>query len=214
MECVPRTECPDGQIYAGIDENGNRLCKNVEQSMNFDEIISNDSSDCPQGSSMGFSIDPITQKVKVDCTVTNDTTPPTILSFNPAAGIMGSAPTTIIVTFSEPMDPLTVTNKANWSMTCNSTPHTITSVTLSGSVATVNISGSMSTSGTCTFTASTAMTDLKGNALAGAIQAIYEVDKTPPTIISRTPSPNSVDIPRTTFVTVTFSEDMDPSTIT
>ena len=65
--CVPNTQCPGDKIYAGIDEQGNRICKNIKDWVNFGEILSSESAECPQDSLVSFKIDKDKKEVKVSC---------------------------------------------------------------------------------------------------------------------------------------------------
>jgi hypothetical protein len=66
--CVLNTQCSGDDIYAGIDAQGNRICKKIKDWVDFSEILSNDSVNCPIGHRVGFQIDQANKKVSISCT--------------------------------------------------------------------------------------------------------------------------------------------------
>ncbi len=113
--------------------------------------------------------------------ITIDSTNPTISAFSPAASTRTTVPTSVAVTFSKNMNQSLVENNANWNVSCTiGGTYTISSVSLSGMVATVNISETTVAANTavCTLTASTAMQDTIGNSLAGTLTVSYTISRT------------------------------------
>lgn len=147
-----------------------------------------------------------------------DLTAPTVtmVPLNNATGVAINA--TIQLTFSEAMD-LTTINSTNIVLrnagTSAVVPVTVTYNT-STNIATVTPTGSLSNATNYTLTITTAVTDVSGNALAPFISSFTTAplpDNTAPTIVSRTPLPNAINVATDTTVTVTFSEPMNAATI-
>jgi hypothetical protein len=149
-----------------------------------------------------------------------DTTPPTIVSRTPPNGTTNVATnTTVTVTFSEAMDAATINTttitlkptasgtNVTATVTCN-TPAPCTTATLTPSAPLLN-----NTSYTVTVT--TGVKDVAGNALAAQSTSTFTTvaDTTPPTITATSPTNGTTGIATSTIVTVTFSEDMDITTI-
>lgn len=146
--------------------------------------------------------------------------PPTVHSTQPTAGA-ADVPlnAAIAVTFSEEMDPDTITTGTFF------LDNGITgTVSYAGLTATFTPSGPLAPSTTYTATVTTGAKDLVGNSLeanhrwtftTGTITtAAPPADLSPPTVTSTTPGPDEKDVPSNTAITVTFSEEMDPNTIT
>lgn len=64
--CKLKTQCPSGQLYAGIDSLGTVICKNILD-WNFNEVLDNSGTSCPAGSTAKFMIDETTKKVRISC---------------------------------------------------------------------------------------------------------------------------------------------------
>ena len=147
-----------------------------------------------------------------------DTTGPTVTSVDPADSATGAAVTTIVtVSFSEPVDPNTVT----------STTFTLTDgvANLAGviTVADDNLSATFDpdadlTNETAhTVTVTSGVTDTAGNALDPAFTSSFTTalpDTTGPTITGVDPTDSAIVVAVTTNVTVTFSEPVDPNSVT
>ena len=151
---------------------------------------------------------------------TVDTTPPTVSSVVPANAALNVATnTTVRVTFSEPMDPATITAAT---ITLR---NTVTTALVAGTVtydvptrvATFTPGGPLSNATNYTVTVTTGVRDVSGNALAAPFSSVFTTaaapDVTAPTIVSRAPANGATAIKIDTVVTVTFSEPMDPATI-
>lgn len=147
--------------------------------------------------------------------VTTDSTRPTVSSTVPAAGATGVARNSLITaTFSEPMDPETI----------NTTTFTVGGVTgtvayaVNGNVATFTPSSTLAASTTYQATITTGAKDLAGNAIASNFTWTFTTgattDTTAPTISSRNPEDGTTGVCINHSVNATFSEAMDPTTIT
>ncbi|MCX7171238.1 MAG: Ig-like domain-containing protein, partial [Proteobacteria bacterium] len=118
-------------------------------------------------------------------------------------------------TFSEAMDPLTITNLTfTLKQGTTDVPGT---VSYSGVNAVFTPTSTLAPSTTYTATITTGAKDLAGNALA----ALYvwswttaaAADTTPPTVILVNPANLAIDVPINTAVNATFSEAMDPLSV-
>jgi len=146
-------------------------------------------------------------------TTDEDTTPPTVSSKSPAADAVDVATTTTVsVTFSEAMASATITTS---SFTLDSVAGSV-SYNSGTYTATFTPSANLAVNTTYTATLSTAMTDVAGNPLAAYSWSFTtgDVDTTPPTVSSKSPAADAVDVATTTTVSVTFSEAMASATIT
>lgn len=152
--------------------------------------------------------------------VTADIVAPTVTAVVPANGEM-NVPTssTVRITFSEPMDATTIT-------TANITVrNTATSAPVAGTVtydANTRVAtftpGGLANATNYTVTVSTGVKDAAGNQLATPFPSTFTTAAAPdliaPTIVSRTPTNGATSIAVDTVVRVTFSEPMDPLSIT
>jgi hypothetical protein len=152
--------------------------------------------------------------------VAPDTTPPTVSSTSPLASASGVAVNALITaSFSEPMDPLTIST-ANFALACPLGTPIAGSVgyAVSGNVATFTPGSSLPASTSCTATISTGVQDVADNAMASAYTWSFTTgvapDTTPPTVSSTNPGDGAVGVCVNKTVNVTFSEPMDPLTIT
>jgi hypothetical protein len=146
-----------------------------------------------------------------------DTTPPTVSSTIPADAATGVAinvkPT---VTFSEAMDPSTITT-AHFTLRHGTTPVSGT-VTYAGLVATFTPAANLAANTVYTATITTGATDLAGNALASNFIWTFTTEVTPsttaPTVIYTIPANGSTGVLINTNITARFSEPMNSATIT
>ncbi|MGI9043509.1 MAG: Ig-like domain-containing protein [Gemmatimonadaceae bacterium] len=156
---------------------------------------------------------------KVWTFVTIDNTPPTVTGVVPANNAT-AVPTssTVRVTFSEPMDPATITTSTI------TVRNTVTTVVVAGTMSYDQATrtaaftpGGLSNLTNYTVTVTTGVRDLAGNALAAPFTSTFTTapaaDVIPPTIVSRSPANGVTSIAIDTVVRVTFSEPMDPATI-
>jgi len=145
-----------------------------------------------------------------------DSTIPSVSSTTPANGDLGVPTNTkLTATFSEAMDPLTL-SAASFSLQQGATvvPGVVTST---GRIAVFTPSGNLSAGLTYTATVSTSARDLGGNALASAVSWSFTTgaaaDNVSPVMIQTVPLNAAVGVSVNQTVSVTFSEAMDPATI-
>ena len=151
---------------------------------------------------------------------TSDTTKPTVISTIPGNESTGVAfNTAVTATFSEAMDPTTIT-ATTFTVTGPGTTPVAGTVTYAavGDTATFTPSVNLVPGTVFTGTINTAASDLAGNKLAVNYVWTFTTgaapDTTPPTITQTNPVSGSTDIALTQAVSATFSEAMDPLTIT
>jgi methionine-rich copper-binding protein CopC len=147
----------------------------------------------------------------------SDTTKPTITATTPAQGATNTPINTpITVTFSEPMDPASISN-TTFSLTANGGNYP-GSVIYTGTTAIFTPNTfPLAYASNYTATVSNGAKDLAGNSLAAnhtwSFTTIASPDTTRPTIISTSPVTGATNVSINPTITVTFSEPMDPSTI-
>ena len=149
--------------------------------------------------------------------LTADTTAPTITLVNPSNLATGvSLNKKIAASFSKPMDPLTVIT-TTFTLKQGTTPVTGV-VTYIGQVATFTPSVNLTADTTYTATVTTGAKDLAGNALEAnyvwSFTTGVVADTTAPTVTLEVPSDLATGVPTNQAVSATFSEAMDPITIT
>lgn len=146
-----------------------------------------------------------------------DVTAPTILSVLPANNATSvAAGTKATVNFSEAMNPSTIT-AATFSLKQGSTVIAGT-VTYIGTTATFTPSTALAANTTYSAAISTGAKDLAGNAIASSYTWSFTTtalaDVTPPAVLSVVPLNTATGVSATAKATATFSEAMNPSTIT
>jgi hypothetical protein len=149
-----------------------------------------------------------------------DTTAPTVISTNPSCGATGVALNSkVAAIFSEAMDPLTITS-TTFTVTGPGTTAVAGTVAYSGTgnTATFTPTSALAANTVFTITVTTGAKDLAGNALAASFVCSFTTgpaaDTTPPTVILSNPSCGATGVATNTTVNTTFSEPMDPLTIT
>ena len=149
-----------------------------------------------------------------------DTTAPTVTAVTPLNNATGVAFNTLVTaSFSEPMNPLTLTT-ASFTLACPvGAPITGTvGYAVSGNVATFTPTSDLPASTICRATLSTAIRDAAGNPLASAFTWTFTTgaapDTTAPTVISTNPADGAVGVCINKTINASFSEPMDPLTIT
>lgn len=152
--------------------------------------------------------------------VAPDIIPPTVASTSPVANAVGVALNALVsATFSEPMDPLTITN-VSFRLACPGTTNLTGSVAYAsaGRTATFTPTVNMPASTICTATIANTVRDVAGNAMVAPFVWSFTTgpapDTIPPTVIATTPASNAVNVPTNTQIVATFSEAMNPLTIT
>ncbi len=145
--------------------------------------------------------------------ITLDTTAPTIKLTNPYNNEKDVAVDTIItVTFHEEMDTSAIVQAFTISDGSNNISG---EVSCSGATAQFTPLTSLAYDKNYTATVTTGAKDLSGNNMAEDYSWRFTTpDITPPTVISTSPANNTMDVAIDTVITATFSEKIDPSTIT
>jgi large repetitive protein len=153
-----------------------------------------------------------------------DTTPPTVSANTPASGASNVASASAVtVTFSEAMDASSI-NSGSFDLRNTSSGAVVAAAVAYNSstrVATLTPTTALASGTNYTATVRGGTTDPRvkdaaGNALANSLIwsfATVEPDTTPPTITARTPAANATATALNTTVTVTFSEAIDPTSI-
>ncbi len=146
-----------------------------------------------------------------------DITVPTVSSTNPGSGNTGvPLNQKIAVTFSEPMDFLTLTT-ATFTLMQGDTLVSGT-VSYTGITATFAPAGNLLPNSTYTVMITTKAKSLEGIALAHNFEWIFitgtSVTLTPPSVSSTTPADAATDVGLNQKIAATFSVDMDATTIT
>ncbi len=146
-----------------------------------------------------------------------DTTPPLVTFTSPASAATGvPINTKVLVTFSEAMDPLTITT-ATFTLMQGTTSVSGT-VTFASRTATFNPASNLAASTVYTATITAGVKDLAGNVLAANFVWSFTTgttpDTTPPLVASTFPVDAATGVAVNTDVLATFSEAMDPLTIT
>jgi hypothetical protein len=145
-----------------------------------------------------------------------DTTTPTVSATVPANGTTGvGIGSQISFTFSEPMDPATIST-ATFTLMQGTTPVAGT-VNYSGVTATFTPAQNLAPLTTYTATISSGVTDLAGNALGADISWSFTTgtapDTTIPTVSATVPAHGTTGVGIGSQIASTFSEPMDPATI-
>ncbi len=146
----------------------------------------------------------------------SDETPPEVIATNPLADAVDvDLDTTITATFSEDMDPLTL-DTMTFTVGADLTP-VAGDVTYLGR--TVTFRPAETLSGNTVYQASIdGAADLAGNTLASpfswSFTTLSLVDNTAPFVTSVAPTGNAMDVARNSMIAATFSEAMDPATLT
>ena len=148
-----------------------------------------------------------------------DTTRPTITGRSPAPGAtLVAANTTVMVTFSEPIDQTTITS-ANFKLAPTASPGSPVTTAFSYNAATNTVTMTPSTNlGSnvqYTVTVGTGVKDLSGNTLLAQDTWTFTTitDTTAPTVLSTTPTNNATNVAVNSSISVVFSEDMSAATI-
>jgi methionine-rich copper-binding protein CopC len=149
---------------------------------------------------------------------TPDTTDPTVISTNPANDATGVALNqSIAATFSEAMNPLTITS-ANVTVTAPGGIAVPGTVNYAGTTLTFTPTNPLAASTAFTGTITTGATDLAGNPLANNYVWTFTTgaapDTTPPTVVSTNPADLKTNVFINEAIAATFSEPIDPTTIT
>jgi hypothetical protein len=145
---------------------------------------------------------------------TADTVAPVVLSTVPAANatrVSRSAP--VAITFDEAILAASVTaTTVTWKQGGVDVPHT-RSVT--GATVTLTPTATLGNEALQTVTVTTGVTDLAGNALAADHPFTFmTIDDQAPTFVASSPATGNLAVARATHLVLTFSEPVDPATVT
>ena len=147
---------------------------------------------------------------------TSDVTPPTVLSTvpaNAATNVLVNA--NITASFSETMNAATLTT-STFTLRQGGTP-VLGAVTHAGTTATFDPTSDLAFNTVYTATITTGATDLAGNGLATQYVWTFTTaqgpDVTRPTVVAVVPASGAIDVALGTNVTATFSEPMNPASI-
>ncbi len=147
---------------------------------------------------------------------TIDITAPTVVQVIPIEGTTQVSPAADVnVIFSEPMDPSTI-NGTTFTIRITNGAALPATVTYNAETrrAVLVPTGGLPNFSSITATMSTGAKDLAGNALAAAkVWTFTTRDDVPPTVIATSPPNNATGVPPNSVVTITFSENMDATTI-
>lgn len=150
-----------------------------------------------------------------------DETAPAVSAVDPAAGASGVATgANITVTFSEAVDPATVTSATVSVTPAGGVPINATrTLDATGTVLTVDPAMALAAGTTFRVSIGTGITDVAGNGLRDApvtseFSTAAATDTVGPSVLGRTPAPGATAIAVDDDVTVLFSEAVDPATVT
>jgi Ice-binding-like/Bacterial Ig-like domain len=146
---------------------------------------------------------------------------PAVTNVAPLPGTADVPTNTAIITaaFTKTMDPATLT-PASFRLACPAgTPQTaVVGYVASGSVATLTLVNTLPSNTLCTATVTTSAMDITGIPLASNFTWTFDTgaapDTTPPTVTGTIQSNGQTNVAINTTVGATFSETMDPLTIT
>jgi methionine-rich copper-binding protein CopC len=153
-------------------------------------------------------------------TILPDTTAPTVTATSPTSGATGVSRTAnITATFSEAMNPTTISTSTFVLRDAgnNVIPAAVT-INGANTVATLNPTATLAAGTTFTVTVqggAAGVKDQAGNALV--VDRVWSfttvVDNTAPTVTTTSPAAGATGVSRTANITATFSEEMNPTTI-
>jgi methionine-rich copper-binding protein CopC len=149
---------------------------------------------------------------------TPDTTPPNVSSTDPSPNATGVALNQqIAATFSEAMDALTMIT-TNFTVTGPGSTSVTGTVSYVGTTATFTPSSTLAPNTEFTARVGTDAKDLAGNAIAAAFVWSFTTGATPdtsaPSVSSTDPADNETNVPLNHKIAATFSETMNPATLT
>ncbi len=149
--------------------------------------------------------------------VTADTTPPTVLSTDPAASATGvPLNKTVSATFSEAMDASTITSGTFQLRSPNGALVTA-NISYAHDIAVLSPTSALTANTIYTAVISPSVKDLAGNAMANSVSWHFTTagttDTTPPTVLSTTPADLATNVFLNASINATFSEAMLASSI-
>ena len=146
-----------------------------------------------------------------------DVVPPAVTAIVPAAGAADVAVTTAVtVQFSEPIDRSTVTATSMRLTGTSAVPVTFAFAD-NDRLVTMTPAAPLAFGAPHAITVDTGVSDAAGNRVAAAVTSVFTTkaaDVVPPRVSAIQPADNAVDVPNGAFIEVTFSEPVDPATIT
>lgn len=146
-----------------------------------------------------------------------DETPPAVVGASPLNNAtLVSVDTTVTAEFGEPVDPATVTT-ATFTLRDNLNNIVPGAVTLTDRIAIFTPSQSLAPGKTYTARITTGVKDPSGNPMASAHSWSFTTrpsDVTAPVVASTSPSPDSRDVGTGSTIRATFSENIDPGSVT
>jgi hypothetical protein len=147
-----------------------------------------------------------------------DSTPPTVVERSPAPGASGAAlNTTVTAVFSEAMNSASVTGTTFTLRREGSATPLAAAVSYDSASRTAFLrpSALLASGASYVATLSTDVRDSAGNALTSAVTWTFSTSaETAPAITARTPAPGATNVSVGTNVSATFSQAMDPATLT
>ncbi len=159
---------------------------------------------------------PLGVAVSWSFTVEADTVPPTIVDLSPAENATEVAiGAELKVTFSEPVDPATLTAATFYLRYQASTIPASVSYDAATRVATLTPTATLANLLVYSATVTTGVADLAGNPLGASRTWSFttEPDRTPPTVVSTIPAAGATNVPTSTTIQVCFSENVDQGTL-
>ena len=146
-----------------------------------------------------------------------DLTPPTVTATVPVNNAPGISPNQpLSATFSENMNPTTV-NTSTFTL-ADAIGSVTGSVSYANGTRTASFAPDSSLAPLTVYTATltTGLQDVSGNPLAAPYTWSFTTgaaDTTPPAIVAHFPAPNAINVPLSSAIVITFSEDLKPSTM-
>lgn len=151
--------------------------------------------------------------------IASDTAPPIVLSINPANGATGvPINTQVVLQFSEPVTAARI-NSSTITVSAGGTPVESVLTVEEGTIVRFRLAGDVVLQADTVYTVSvrTTITDVAGNPLASPVTSTFVTgsvfDITKPTITSIVPANNATNIAPTDPIVITFSEPMDPTSV-
>ncbi|HUU01522.1 MAG TPA: Ig-like domain-containing protein [Myxococcota bacterium] len=119
--------------------------------------------------------------------------------------------TAISATFDENVDPASV-GPATFTLVCDGNP-VAGNISVQGTTAFFETLLPLAGAAACSATLGAAVTDMAGNALGADVTVSFTVESVPPAVLATSPADSDVNVPVTSDITITFSEQVDPSTL-
>ncbi len=161
---------------------------------------------------------PVTFGFTTATTATADTTRPTVTSVTPANGTTGvSVNTPVVVNFSEPVNPFGILSGGISSRVSSGASMPLRLQQTGVTQWTITPTDAWPANETISIYFNSTIRDLSDNYLSGVTSRFTTAgvtDITPPSIVSVSPANGTAGLGRNTTVAITFSEPMDPSTMT